>query len=223
MKISLTNPFIFLLKQSALIAIILQIEPAFINLRDEDGKTPLDHATSVGNIDILQYLLEKDVECALKRDKNGFFPIHTAAAHGHVQAIRMLLGHCPDPEEMLTYTGQNILHVAAACGKINVFRYIQNTFGCLMNEKDMNGNTPLHMATMNWHPKVVSDMTWDKRVDLSVVNNNGLTALDVAEFNMGESHSYDKVTSNPLLFNFCLPNGLREIYSCATVFQRLRA
>lgn len=48
-------------------------------------------------------------------------------------------------------------------------------------KRTKNGDTPLHLATTYWHPKIVSRLTWDDRVSLNVVNNKGLTALDAAE------------------------------------------
>ena len=36
----------------------------------------------------------------------------------------------------------------------------------LINEEDNNGNTPLDLASKERHPKVVSILTWDKRVSL---------------------------------------------------------
>ena len=36
----------------------------------------------------------------------------------------------------------------------------------LINEKDNYGNTPLQLASKERHPKVVSILTWDKRVSL---------------------------------------------------------
>ena len=90
----------------------------------------------------------------MERDKNGFFPIHMASAKGHVHVIQELLQPWPYVEEMQNSEGQNILHVAAASGKLNVIKYILETPGLesLINERDKEGNTPLHLATMHWHP-----------------------------------------------------------------------
>ena len=50
----------------------------------------------------------------------------------------------------------------------------------LINEKDNYGNTPLHLASKERHPKVVNILTWDKRVGLKSLNNVRKTALNVA-------------------------------------------
>ena len=84
--------------------------------------------------------------------------------------------------ELLNGKGQNILHVAAQSGKAKVVAYLlkRNDLKLLINEKDKKGNTPLHLASKKRHPKVVSNLTWDKRVSLNLLNNEGKTAFDIA-------------------------------------------
>uniref|UniRef100_A0A2P2QLC7 PGG domain-containing protein n=1 Tax=Rhizophora mucronata TaxID=61149 RepID=A0A2P2QLC7_RHIMU len=67
-----------------------------------------------------------------------------------------------------------------------------NKLDMLINEKDGKGFTPLHWATSNFHPKVVSTLTWDKRVKLEIMNNEGLTALDIAEKNIDSEAPFRK-------------------------------
>ncbi|KAK9664188.1 hypothetical protein RND81_14G024500 [Saponaria officinalis] len=150
---------------------ILKYEPAFIKSLDEDGKTPLHYAASIGSLDMVKYILGKKAEYALMRDQNGFLPIQTAAAHG-----------------------QNIVHVAATRGQNNVVCFALQTPSLedLINEADVNGNTPLHLAILNWHAKVVFTMTWDRRVDLGCANKDGFTPLDAAQYYMERSPSFDK-------------------------------
>ena len=72
--------------------------------------------------------------------------------------------------ELFNQKGQNILHVAAISGKAKVVAYMQKRrdfeIEGLVNRQDNYGNTPLHLASKGRNPKVVSTLTWDKRVDL---------------------------------------------------------
>uniref|UniRef100_A0A7N2KUS4 Ankyrin repeat protein n=1 Tax=Quercus lobata TaxID=97700 RepID=A0A7N2KUS4_QUELO len=56
-------------------------------------------------------------------------------------------------------------------------------FEKLLNERDKNGHTALHLASMNFHSNVVCTLTWDRRVNLSQLNKNGLTASDIVRQN----------------------------------------
>ncbi|XP_030930992.1 protein ACCELERATED CELL DEATH 6-like [Quercus lobata] len=181
--------------------LILKKKPDWIHLRDEEGRTPLHWAASIGYLEGVRLLLGRNASIATERDKNGLFPIHIASAKGHVHLIQELLQYWPNSRELLNHNGQNILHVAATTGELNVVNYILKTPGLesLINDTDKDGNTPLHLATMHWHPKLVSAFTWDKKVDLTLINSEGLTALDIAECSMGNTLTFrQRLTMIPL-------------------------
>ncbi|KAL8245151.1 hypothetical protein R6Q59_011409 [Mikania micrantha] len=149
-----------------------------------DNNNHLLHlAASLGFLDGVNYLLDRFNMDVLRHDNEGFCPIHLASNNGHLQVTIELLKRYPDAREFLSKGRQNVLHVAAENGKVNIVQHILKTEWAefLLNEKDKDGNTPLHLATKNWHPKVVSALTWAPRVDLKQVNHEGLTALEVAE------------------------------------------
>ncbi|KAM0027046.1 putative ankyrin repeat-containing domain, PGG domain, ankyrin repeat-containing domain superfamily [Helianthus debilis subsp. tardiflorus] len=153
-------------------------------------------AASLGFLDGVKYLLDQKFGMdVLRHDEDGFCPIHLASKNGHLQVTKVLLDHYPDAREFLSKQNQNILHVAAENGKDNVVEYILKTKWAefLINEKDKDGYTPLHLATKNWHPKIVSVLTWDPRVDLKQVNEEGLTALEVAEKYMEVMAPFKKI------------------------------
>ncbi|KAL0786974.1 hypothetical protein Bca101_003220 [Brassica carinata] len=181
-------------KRKDLIAAILNEDASLINLRYE-GRTCLSFGASIGYYEGVYYLLDKSIDSVYVSDDDGSFPIHMAAKYGHVKILKAILKRCPDALELLDIDGQNILHVAAKNGKAEVIKFILRCYKDknkekLINEEDVNGNTPLHLATKNWHPKVVSMLTWDNRVDLETLNHNGLTAIDVAEGNMDSSYTF---------------------------------
>ncbi|XP_059650878.1 protein ACCELERATED CELL DEATH 6-like isoform X2 [Cornus florida] len=138
-------------------------------LLDEEGKTPLSFASSIGYLKGVCYFLDKSFDATYTRDQDGSYPIHEASKRGHVKIIKKFIQRCPDSWELLDREGKNILHVAAESGKWNVVKYILGTSGLamLINERDKKGNTPLHLATKNGHARVVTIMTWDNRVDLA--------------------------------------------------------
>ncbi|KAL3714922.1 hypothetical protein ACJRO7_006773 [Eucalyptus globulus] len=140
--------------------------PKLLHLRDEDGGTPMHAAASVGDDDAIGLLLEKCPHLALQTDKNAgnFGPIE-----------RLLKDTWPDLAEIKNKKHQNILHVAAK-GRND---YAPDTIEKLVNAKDVDRNTPLHLASMHNHCEVMRSLTKVKRIRLELRNNDGLTALDV--------------------------------------------
>ncbi|XVE66194.1 hypothetical protein DITRI_Ditri08aG0061000 [Diplodiscus trichospermus] len=163
--------------------IMWEKDQSSFHLRCEEGKNPLDCAASIGYLEGVSFLLEKFRDAAYQRDRNGFFPIHIASYQGYARIVQELLWHSPDSKELLNRQGQNILHLAAKRGRIQVVNYILKvpTLDNFINERDEDGNTPLLLATINQHPKVVSVLTWDRRVNMQLMNKDGLTALDIAQ------------------------------------------
>jgi len=121
----------------------------------------------------------------MERDKDGFFPLHLASAFGHTEVLKKLLAECPNPREIVDNNGRNIVHIAAIMGRFNVVRYIlqdeNDGFKDMINDKDYDGNTPLHLTASHSRPKVMQALTWATRVNLHCLNNNNQTALDAFE------------------------------------------
>ncbi|KNA14019.1 hypothetical protein SOVF_109640 [Spinacia oleracea] len=158
---------------------------------DDEGRTPLSYAAYKGYIVGVQYLLKEFPDCAFKRDKDeeGSFPIHKAASGGNIKVIKEL----HNTKRLLNRKEQNILHIAAASGKSKLVSYLlklQELEG-LINLKDEDGNTPLHLATKGFHPRVVYILTRENRCKCELQNKDGLTALDLAEIHSGSFPTFE--------------------------------
>ncbi|RXI04388.1 hypothetical protein DVH24_038662 [Malus domestica] len=157
-----------------------------INSTDQEWMTPLTLAAYIGNYVAVRVLLHKFSGLAYKGDENQFLPIHLASKKGHCRVVEEFLNHCPDLRESCDSEGRNILHVAAAHGRVKVVRYIigKRNLQVLSKQRDQSGNTPLHIAVQNWHPKIVIILSLFhayERANLNSLNNAGMTALDLVE------------------------------------------
>lgn len=172
----------------ALIKEILKKKPELVHLRDEDGGTPLHYTAYIGYVEgfciLLENSIKKSDQTALEGNKKGHLPIHLACKRGHVKVVKKFLQQrCfIDLHVLLNQKGQNILHVAAKNGRTSVVQYLLRNSKIdrlTINQKDIDGNTPLHLASINLFPKVQYFISQDKRTDLKLSNNNGLTAQDI--------------------------------------------
>ncbi|KAH7510756.1 hypothetical protein FEM48_ZijujUnG0092000 [Ziziphus jujuba var. spinosa] len=113
---------------------------------------------------------------------NGFFksPLHIAAEAGYAELFKRMMEISAGSHDVPDEESKQRIIMAAIHGKNGVRYMLKNPeFEMLINKKDYKGNTPLHLASEKGHPEVVSDLIWDSRVNLQVLNIKGSTALDV--------------------------------------------
>ncbi|XP_018720165.1 protein ACCELERATED CELL DEATH 6 isoform X2 [Eucalyptus grandis] len=124
-------------------------------------------------------LLRPETEYLVReRDTNGDLPIHIASKMGHVELIEKL--HSVSP--WLNGQGQTILHVVAKYGREKAVRYIigHPNMREMINERDHDGNTPLHLAVIYLRLNVLIHLVLDENINPSLLNRKGLAAVDIA-------------------------------------------
>ncbi|KAI4332970.1 hypothetical protein L6164_017834 [Bauhinia variegata] len=170
-------------RKSDLIEEILRKGSELMYVRDEDGGSPLHYAASTGYVEGVRILLRKFTAFSAEWNTKGQCPIHLACKSGHVEVVKEFLQQeWPVATSLLNKKGENILHVAANNGKENVVKFLLRSSKIdksIINGKDNDGNTPLHLASKHFYPEILFSLTQDERTVLNIQNNKGLTALDM--------------------------------------------
>ncbi|KAL1188364.1 Protein ACCELERATED CELL DEATH 6 [Cardamine amara subsp. amara] len=198
---------------------ILNKEPSLVNERDEGGLTCLSVGASVGYLKGVCNLLDRSTSSVFECNDDGCFPIHMAVEKGHVDVVKEILKRCPDSIELLNKKGQNILHIAAKSGKSRslLLKYIKRhdrKNNHLIEEQDEDGNTPLHLATINWRARNVRDLTRfssNAAKILKIENKDGLRALDIAELNLQSNYIFRERMTLMVLLSAYKPRGYEKI------------
>ncbi|KAH7858881.1 hypothetical protein Vadar_028985 [Vaccinium darrowii] len=168
---------------SEIIKKLLDRNVELINKADAQGWTPLHYAAYCRNTDVVSELLKKDnsigyTRATVKHD-NGM-ALHIAAAKDHDDVMGEILTHCPDCWEMVNNKRKNIFHIAVDREAHNVIGYIieRGWLQSLMNKKDVDGDTPLHLlASSKMDKKKIIN---HPRANMYAVNNQNKTPAEVA-------------------------------------------
>ncbi|KAL3506036.1 hypothetical protein ACH5RR_031418 [Cinchona calisaya] len=148
---------------------------------DTYGWTPLHYAALFGHVQrVRQILIINMSQAYLATNKDQVTALHIAASQGHTKVMTELLSYCPDCWEMVNDKGQNILHVAVANEKANVIRFIidSSLLSSLIDERDLDGNTPLHLLATSG--RFVPGLIMHPRANKMAFNNDNMTPLDEA-------------------------------------------
>ncbi|KAG4390422.1 hypothetical protein GLYMA_06G294400v4 [Glycine max] len=209
-------------RKPALIKEILDKRPELIYLRDEHGGTPLHYAAYIGYLKgfcmLLDNTFKKSDQTVLEGNKKGHLPIHLACKRGHVELVKYFLQQKFVTNLyvllLLNQKGQNILHVAAKNGRNNVVQYMLKSLKIdesIINQKDNDGNTPLHLASINLFPKVLYSISQDKRTNVKLLNNDDLTAQDIVGLALKNQMTIRKFLAKRVLQQANVPSKVDDM------------
>lgn len=124
-------------------------------------------------IDVL--LGDKNIDVDLS-DKNGETPLMMASIDGNLPLVKTLvIGH----KAQLDHIGWTPLHYACAKGQLEVAQFLIAN-GAIVDSMSLGNTTPLMMAVQSGNELLVK-LLLDKAADLQLRNDQGLTAIDIAD------------------------------------------
>ncbi|OMP03835.1 hypothetical protein CCACVL1_02249 [Corchorus capsularis] len=175
---------------------IIQHKPEFAGEMNMDGYRPLDIAVITGNTDIVRRLVKIEDQFQIYRlpGKDQRTPLHYAAANGRVEIINEVISTCPDSITDVTVYGETTLHLAVKNNQFQAFFVLINWLEklnqrALINFKDCDGNSVLHLATARRQYNSLELLVGEKNIFSGVIevnakNSKGLTAMDILDIVM---------------------------------------
>lgn len=156
-----------------------------VNFKAADGSTALHMACEAGDLDSVQWLLDKERIIANARDTAGETPLLRAASSGQMEVVEYLLRgrQTATVWNLRDKKGQSLVHRAAIYGNRDLLMLIANVnpavCAAMMNEGDHDRRTPLHHAVMRRHFREVKALL-TLGADVDAQDKDGNTALHMA-------------------------------------------
>ena len=156
-----------------LIARGARLEPA-----EGQQTTVIHEAAAQGQLHVLRWALERDIDPDLLSERGGATPLQLAAREGQLDAARLLLERGAELDARSSYGG-TALREAVVAGEVEMVRFLLER-GAELSVPGGVGRTPLHVAAYQGDP-VIARLLLDAGADASVQDRDGWTPLGLAE------------------------------------------
>ncbi|KAJ3686610.1 hypothetical protein LUZ61_015774 [Rhynchospora tenuis] len=156
---------------------ILDKAPLAVYIQDEEGSSPLHVAARMCHYSTIDLMINQCPDSFELRDNQGRNFLHIVAQlrGGRISSYVKNAQHAMVswPSNLCYRLG---LKKLAKTGKrINLDGHGLEK---IVNERDNEGSTPLHYASMNGSSAMIWELTQVNKADTTVINNEGKTALD---------------------------------------------
>ncbi|KAK3190199.1 hypothetical protein Dsin_029760 [Dipteronia sinensis] len=164
---------------------ILEKNESLIKQIDQYGWTPLHYAAYHRNSEGMKELLECDISAAYIGDNHRkLTPFRVAIGQCYIPYV--LLSRCPDSCDLVDERRWNVLHFAILSFTLQDLKILLKKYPLiknLINDKDVDGNTPLHFL-VTCRPSLlwkIKQAYKDIFLDTEVVNNQNMSVFGVVK------------------------------------------
>ncbi|KAJ3704950.1 hypothetical protein LUZ61_008655 [Rhynchospora tenuis] len=160
---------------------VLQCKPQLAGMPNREGRLPLHFAAARGHVEVVRlFVNQQDARkfSLYSESKYGYMPVHIAAINGKHTIVEMLVERCRDLLDKTTHRKETLIHLAVIANCLDSVRYLI-TQGVDLNEKDVDGNTCLHLACQKKNHQVITNLLHQEGIEVNSTNARGLTPLDV--------------------------------------------
>ncbi|XP_058747570.1 ankyrin repeat-containing protein BDA1-like [Vicia villosa] len=187
---------------------IMNLKPSFATKLNLEGYTPIHfamlHNTDVvreripasllrdnSQMELVSYLVGINKDLVRVKAREGLTPLHLASKLGEVELLAKFLTVCPDSIKDVTVKGESALHIAARMKQYKALEFLltwlQENCGRgakklkweILNLKDYNGNTALHISALSSEPKSLEYLA-NTGMSFDGMNSDKKKAIDLA-------------------------------------------
>ncbi|KAM3693091.1 hypothetical protein ACJW30_08G138900 [Castanea mollissima] len=172
---------------------LMRLKPSFSSKLNPDGYSPIHLALQNGHIMLVRRFVEVDGDLVRVKGRAGITPLHYVAAtetDDHHDLLLDFLKACPTSIEDVTVQNESALHIALKYDKFKAFtkllRWMRRNWSQnpilweskVLNRRDEQGNTALHIAVSKNQPKAVRQLLYSG-VDVNIKNLEDKKAGDI--------------------------------------------
>ncbi|XP_059479839.1 transient receptor potential cation channel subfamily A member 1 [Neocloeon triangulifer] len=151
---------------------------ACVSVKNNKNESPLHFAARYGRYNTIKELLDSERSAFIinESDGDGLTPLHIASQQGHTRVVQLLLSRGALLHR--DHLGRTPLHLAASNGYTQTMELLHSVHSHLLDQADKDGNTALHLATMeNRHNAISLLLSLGCKL---LYNNSDLSAIDYA-------------------------------------------
>ncbi|XP_039160976.1 protein ACCELERATED CELL DEATH 6-like [Eucalyptus grandis] len=156
-----------------------------------DKKSPLYLALDTGDSTILEFLLSLSLETSRIQ---GLPPVHGAVLRSDYELVAKLFKRNMKLFAMIDSGGGNVFHIAALLSKARVFEHLQPETEYLVQERDVNGDLPIHIASKMGNVELIKKL----QPVSQLLNGQGQAILHIAA-KYGRTSAVRYILSDPEL------------------------
>ncbi|KAK8336129.1 hypothetical protein V6Z12_A09G099400, partial [Gossypium hirsutum] len=139
---------------------MMNLKPSFARKLNQKDLSPIHIAVKKGHKEMVLRFLEIDKDLVRVKGKKGKTPLHLISKVGNPDGlVDRFLEVCPQSIKNVTTRNRTALHIAAEKNRLDSFQVLIRTLKkkdyCqeVVNRKDEDGNTALHIAAINNQPQ----------------------------------------------------------------------